>query len=181
MDINIQSEISILFYDSLPNPEFVWAIDKSEDFVGCTGDDSFSKVISMGKVPFYYAVGHKVPFKSCFNRFLKNQKFEAIYEIFDKFIDDKSGMHELFPTNNHLLKEFQPALSKVNYQLLKSEIDRFKKETIPLIRNEHSAFNNVLAALEKKGFVVPSKKLQQSSPEDEEKDLNKRLIILFRI
>lgn len=90
--LNIQSEnISIIFYDSLPNPDFVWAIEKSQDFVGCTGDDSFSKVISMGKVPFYYAMKHKVDFKRNFIEFMKGLGFGQLKEIFDKFVDDYSS------------------------------------------------------------------------------------------
>ena len=155
--LDIKSEISILFYDYLPNLEFIWAIHKSQDFVGCTGDDSFSKVISMGKVPLYYANGHKIALKNSFIGFLTNAGFKEITKIFQTFIDDDS--------TDALTSEFMRVLSKIDHELLAIEMERFKTEIFYTIRNKYSIFNEIIALLINQNWVLPFKDFEALSLE----------------
>ena len=61
--LNIESEKFRLYFTILCQIlSLCGQLKKVEDFVGCTGDDSFSKVISMGKVPLYYAIETQINF-----------------------------------------------------------------------------------------------------------------------
>ena len=188
--LKLQSEISIMFYDSLPNPEFVWAIQNSEDFVGCTGDDSFSKVISMGKVPFYFALGHKIDFKTSFDSFLKEHQLDEFHKIHSKFViasnrEAESSSNEgpmqlpyffkclYYPVkkvfshtqknNQNIVTCFDKILKDIDYLALRQEIKCFKKETIPEIRNSYSIFKNILSLLEKQNFRFPASESEEES------------------
>lgn len=94
LSVKKPENISIVFYDNLPNPIVSWATERSEEFVGCTGDDSFSRVLSMGKVPVYHALGHKIGLKNSVVNGIENQGHETLAKIFRNFIDQENAKIE---------------------------------------------------------------------------------------
>lgn len=139
--VNDLSNISVFFYNFISNPTFLWAIKMSADFVGCTGDDSFSKVLSMGKVPLYYALDHKIELKISFVSFVKACGLENLYQIFDNFIDVEGADIE---------KQFIDVLNEVSLTDLQNEIEIFKRNTIGIIKTNYSIFDKIYSALYKR-------------------------------
>ena len=149
-DLDLQSNIKIVFYDSLPNPQFIWAIEKSQDFVGCTGDDSFSRVVSMGKIPMYFSPKHKIAFKRAFDLFLEN---EVLWN-FMRFILNLSLIKASYHDTLSPLVEFQITLTEVNYSQLEQEIFTFRTEIIEKIKQDFSIFDNICSVLNRNGFTL---------------------------
>ena len=133
-------KFSVLFYDFLPNPIFLWAIKKSEEFVGCSGDDSFARVLSMGKVPLYHALTHKMDFSNAFVKFIGSQGLNSLRTIFDNFIHMRSANME---------KRYYDKLKSINLAELQKEIEKFKTETVPKIKSEYSLFDRIYDSLYK--------------------------------
>ena len=133
-ECNFSCKIQIIFYKLLTNQDIIWAIDKSNNIVGCTGDDSFSKAISLGKFPFYYARSHKLSFRNNFCEFLSNCGLGLADEILTKFCRD----------NNHYSpKGFFELINKTNPNDLKKEISIFQAEAIEKIRTDYSIFDHL--------------------------------------
>ena len=123
-------KISIIFYESLPNSVFLWAINRSEDVIGCTGDDSFSRVISMGKIPMYHALGHKKELKASFVNFMAKQNLPQLTRIISNFPDQDNALNEEFRYKN--------ILKSIDRGKLMEEMQEFKSKTIEIIKRDYS-------------------------------------------
>jgi len=61
----------------LSNKEFNELIQKSEIFVGCTGDQSFSEVINCNRIPIYQILNHKINFFDSLISFAEEKQYNT--------------------------------------------------------------------------------------------------------
>lgn len=77
-------------YDGIPRNDFINLASISEMFVGVTGDQSFTEILSLGKVPVYEVRAHKSRFIDGFNDLARQLNCEELA----KFIEAHSNVLE---------------------------------------------------------------------------------------
>ena len=170
--LNLKSEISIIFYDSIPTSEFIWAIDKSQDFVGCTGDDSFSRVISTGKLPLYFSPRHKSGFKCSFDKYLYESNLKIIHNILAHFVNEIN-----FEFSDDI-QTLDNIMENIQIDELKKEIVLFKEKIVKDLKSNFSIFDYIVKSLKNQGFsLVP--KINTNEPSTELINPNEILKIKF--
>jgi len=70
----------------LPQEEFTKLLDTSADIVGCTGDNSLSEGLSLGKIPFYELRPHKLDTMQGFVQIAKGKHWSNVANYFEAFI-----------------------------------------------------------------------------------------------
>lgn len=133
------SNISVIFYDYLPTDDFVLAAYLSDDFVGCTGDDSFSKIISLGKVLIYYAFRHKYRFWIAFLSLVAAHNLPSLYSLLDLYVGMPSGF-----MNKASDPSFVDRLIRISLDGLLEDVLHFKSTVIPEMKANMSLSENLL-------------------------------------
>lgn len=95
----------------LCNADFLRAISLSQLVVGCTGDLSFSEVLSQDKIPFYEVLLHKRPFWNGFIQLAEQHKKKSLAKFAKQLLTISGEGHhsvEIQLTQNPCLaKEMQ--------------------------------------------------------------------------
>ena len=140
-----KKNIQILLHNVTSASEIIWAIKKSKDFVGCSDDDLFSKVISMKKIPSYYAPKTREIFNCRWNYFINKNNLGTIVSIFNSF-----------PT--HKCKKLHYALLEICPYVLALEISIFKTDILPVIEKNYSIFDSVSDEISRQQETMKKKK-----------------------
>lgn len=148
LDNLFSSDIRVMFYDYLPTEDFILAAYLSDDFVGCTGDDSFSKVISLGKIPIYYAFSHKYRFWKAFLSLIDRQNLSTLHSLLDLFIK-ADGM----PTYKASDPSFIDKLNCISLDALLEEGRYFKSAVIAEMKTKMSITENIMSILVYEGAL----------------------------
>ncbi len=70
-----------LFSGALPKMDMEAIQQHAQPFFGCTGDGSFSEAVALNKVPFYDAVGHKIPFLRSWKKLAEQRDLKLFAEF----------------------------------------------------------------------------------------------------
>ena len=124
-DMN-EPNIFLIFYKSLKSDEVNWAMGKSCDIVGCTGDDSLSRAISMSKFPIYFIRDIKTGFADKFKCYLMNNGIGQLLPLMFEFISI-FGNKKINYNDNYYKNE------NVN-----NELDKFRNIIVKDIKENHN-------------------------------------------
>ena len=84
-EVNNGENITKLFVFNkinFPHHEFMYYLKIAEEFVGCTGDQSISEVISLNKLPIYDMLGHKNNFIDSLKLYCDQVEYPEMKDFF---------------------------------------------------------------------------------------------------